>query len=400
MILPPRNWIYDIETYPNCFTFTIVREDNKHRRVFEISDRKNEFDGLYKCIQYLVDKECNMVGFNNLGFDYPVVHKLLKIETAGNMPGHRLAKLIYGFAMEQIASSKASGFPTMVKESEVIVPQIDLYKIWHFDNKAKSTSLKLLEFNMRSKTIEDLPFPVGTVLTSEQIDKLISYNWHDVKETLQFYNFSITQIKFREELSERYGRNFMNHNDTKIGKDYFVMRLEEAGIKPYTYVNNRREWKQTPRPHIDIKDHLFNYYDFERPETKAVFEWFSKQRIRETKGVFTEIPEHELGELAKYATMRTIERKLSVPRLETPTALQLENFKLEYPMGWIETRPLAQYFQKKQLMSYWRVWRIADTLNVVMDGFQFDFGTGGIHGSITDKVVRRTAKYDIIDADV
>jgi hypothetical protein len=36
----------------------------------------------------------------------------------------------------------------------------------------------------------------------------------------------------------------------------------------------------------------------------------------------------------------------------------------------------------------------------VIDGFRFDFGVGGIHGSLTSKVVKETKTYKIVDADV
>ena len=54
---------------------------------------------------------------------------------------------------------------------------------------------------------------------------------------------------------------------------------------------------------IKIKDCLFDYYDFTRPEFIAIHEWFKKQIITETKGVFSDIEEHLLGDVAKYAEM-------------------------------------------------------------------------------------------------
>ena len=76
----------------------------------------------------------------------------------------------------------------LVKPSDRFVTQIDLFKIHHFDNKARATSLKVLEFNMRSDSIEDLPFRVGTVLTREQVEVLKKYNQHDVSMTKAFYH--------------------------------------------------------------------------------------------------------------------------------------------------------------------------------------------------------------------
>jgi hypothetical protein len=60
-------------------------------------------------------------------------------------------------------------------------------------------------------------------------------------------------------------------------------------------------------------------------------------------------------------------------------------------------KPKKKRVQKK---AYWGCYRVAPNLNVVIDGFRFDFGTGGIHGSIESKVVKETKSYVIIDADV
>lgn len=32
--------------------------------------------------------------------------------------------------------------------------------------------------------------------------------------------------------------------------------------------------------------------------------------------------------------------------------------------------------------------RVAETLNVVIDGFRIDFGVGGIHGSLSNKIAK------------
>ena len=137
------------------------------------------------------------VGFNNIGFDYPVLHTLVRA-------GELNAKILYDKAMAIIGTQDGENrWAHSVKPSEHFVQQIDLFKIHHFDNRARSTSLKALEFNMRSDTIQDLPFPVGTVLTRDQIDVLKSYNAHDVAQTKKFYHLSESMIRFREELTAK-----------------------------------------------------------------------------------------------------------------------------------------------------------------------------------------------------
>lgn len=313
--LKPGDICYDIETYPNIFTFTAVHTLTDEVFYFEISPRK---DDLFLLKEFLFACENNrLVGFNNLGFDYPVIHFIYH---------HKPSVYdIYQKAMHIIKSD--SPFANQIWESDWIVPQIDLFKIHHFDNKAKSTSLKVLEFNMRMSSVEDLPFGVGLELTNEQMDKLAEYNLHDVRATIEFYKASKEQIKFREELSEKYQKNFLNHNDTKIGKDYFIMELEKNSPGCcFTYVNKRKTMRQTKRDKINLADVIIPYISFNHPEFNRILTWFKNQTITETNGVFKDI-------------------------------------------------------------------------NCSINGFRFDFGTGGIHGSL-DSTRVEAGEECILDLDV
>jgi hypothetical protein len=183
------------------------------------------------------------------------------------------------------------------------------------------------------QSIEDLPYPVGTALTNQQKDVLIAYNRHDVLATRDFYIQTIPMIEFREELSEKYDRNFLNHNDTKIGKDYFIMKLE-GSIPGACYTPDRKP-RQTRRPAIALNGVIFPYINFENPEFQRVKDYLASVTISEKtatdelllKGVFT-------------------------------------------------------------------------GLNCTVDGFTFDFGSGGIHGSISSQVVCSDDDYIIEDWDV
>ena len=279
-----NDYVFDIETYPNVFTLAVEHAEAPLHWMFEISDLRNDSRQIIEFLQFLKDTDSRMVGFNNLGFDYPVIHTLVRM-------GHSDANTLYQKAMAIINSQDEDGsrWVHMVKPSDQFVTQIDLFKIHHFDNRARATSLKVLEFNMRSDSIEDLPFPVGTVLNREQIEVLKEYNKHDVAQTKAFYHHTLDMIHFREELTHKYQRDFMNHNDTKIGKDYFVMKLEEAGVACYDFGPKGRTPRQTKRPVIHLKDAILPWINFDQPEFNRVMNWLKAQTITETKGVFNDL---------------------------------------------------------------------------------------------------------------
>ena len=316
-----NDYIYDIETYPNVFTLAVEHGEAPLRWSFEISPTRNDSKEIIAFLQYLKDTGARMAGFNNLGFDYPVLHTLIRM-------GHGDANTLYQKAQTIIDSQDDDKFVHMVKPTDRFVEQIDLYKIHHFDNKARATGLKSLEFNMRADSIQDLPFKVGTSLDHTQIDVLKQYNAHDVAMTKAFYKHTLDMIAFREKLSVLYpGKDWINFNDTKIGKEFFILKLEEAGVSCYDFSSTGRMPRQTPRPVIHLKDAILPWIEFEQPEFTRVLEWLKAQSITETKGVFTD-------------------------------------------------------------------------LSATVNGFEFVFGLGGIHGSVESSVVESDDDHVIVDLDV
>lgn len=277
-----KDVIWDVETYKNVFTLSAELVDMPLTWCFEISDYRNDSAAIMEWLRWLKANGYSMVGFNNLGFDYPVLHTLIQT-------GRATAQSLYDKAMAIIGSQDDNRFAHMVYPSDRFIDQIDLYKIHHFDNRARSTSLKVLEFNMRLDNVSDLPFPVGSTLNQEQINVLKAYNAHDVKATKEFYFKSLDMIRFREELTLKYQRDFMNHNDTKIGKDYFIMELEKAGVECYTYGPNGRQPKQTKRPFIALNEAILPWIAFEHPEFTRILNWLKGQTITETNGVFEDV---------------------------------------------------------------------------------------------------------------
>lgn len=122
-------YIYDLETYPNFFlaSFKCIIKNKYYE--FEISDRKNDINKLR---EFLNQKDLKLIGFNNINFDYPVLHNTI-LSNNNNWTSYQIFEEV-----EKIINEKYSS----IWDNLVKIPQLDLYKIWHYDNKNKSTSLK------------------------------------------------------------------------------------------------------------------------------------------------------------------------------------------------------------------------------------------------------------------
>jgi len=271
---------YDLESYPNVFSAVIVHAASGTEWIFEVSDRVNQSRQLLNFIHALGHHPGNrMVGYNNVGYDYPLLHALLRFDSF-------TAADAYQISMGIIETPWNDRFRNNVWASDMIVPQVDLFKIHHFDNQARMTSLKQIEIALQLSHVADLPFPPGTVLTPDQIPQLLGYNRHDVAATLRFWQESASALAFRDEMSAALDQDLTNASDSTIGSKVFISRLNAAqpGI-----CGKSGSWRQTPRARIPLADCIFPYVQFETPEFNRVLDYLRGKTITRTKGAFDDL---------------------------------------------------------------------------------------------------------------
>jgi hypothetical protein len=279
--------VYDIETFPNMVSLHWEFLDAPGSMTFEVSEFRDDRAMLFTWLRGLAVNQTAMIGYNSLGFDYPVIHWLY---------GHPDATVrqIYDYAMSIIGSNDR--FAHTIWESDRITPQVDLYKMNHFDNRAKSTSLKALQVNMRSPSVVESPVPFGTVLTREQAAEVIAYNRHDVSETKRFAHLCLGALAFRADMVPQFGMDVFNWPDTKIGSKILEQRLGKKFCYHYDAAG-KRQLRQTPRQRIALNEIIFPFIRFDHPEFQRIHAYLRDQILTpeditdldapiQTKGVF------------------------------------------------------------------------------------------------------------------
>jgi hypothetical protein len=163
-----------------------------------------------------------------------------------------------------------------VPEWKLRIPHLDVFKINHFDNKNRMTSLKWCEFGMDMDDIMDMP-SMGNGDNWEQM--VLSYNLNDVIATKQLYERTVPMLNLRKELSKLYNINCLNWSNSRLGSELLLkLYCQKTGKNPKEVRKLR-----TFRPKINISDVIFDYINFKSKEFNELLEKIKSLVILSTK---------------------------------------------------------------------------------------------------------------------
>jgi len=246
--------VYDLESLSNLFTYTGYRSKTDTWYQYVICPWRNDAKELY---EHLTEEKFILCGFNNLAYDYPLLHHFIR-HWEGEYEyshGQELAQALYDKSQYLIDEQF-----TEVKKP--LIPQIDLYKIWHFNNKARLTSLKDLEIQMRMDNVEEMPIHHTQWCQKGDEIKVLEYNKNDVLATYKFLLVTLGQtdyslykgknkLQLRNDLNKKFHVNVTNMGDVPMGEELMLqLYCRETGQNPY-YL---KKAGGTPRSLICLKD--------------------------------------------------------------------------------------------------------------------------------------------------
>ena len=284
-----NHWVMDYETLYDCFTAVFEHYKTKETKVFVISRIRNDQTEFESFLQENISKKEWHISYNGLAFDAQITHYILDNvdkwkKTGDGLDGHEVANIIYKYAQKTIEKSNKREFSDY-PEWKMQIGQIDLFKMHHWDNPAKRSSLKWIQYSMDWDNILDMPIHHSTEIRSqEDLNTVLEYNINDVKSTKEIFNRSIDLIKLRKELTTTYSINLFSASEPRISKELFAYYMSDK-------LNmNKRDLKKmrTFRDTIKFKDIILPYISFTSPEFKGLLERFNKVELNpeSLKGAF------------------------------------------------------------------------------------------------------------------
>lgn len=279
-----NHWVMDYETLVDCFIGVFESHQSDDRRVFICSKHNNDYSEFIDFLQDNVENNEFHMSFNGLAFDAQVTQFILDNDFY-HLNGKEIAEQVYSFVQNNIIPQQNNKpFPKYpYREWEVAVKQVDLFKLNHWDNPAKSSSLKWIQYSMDWYNIQEMPIHHTTAIeTIEQQDIVVDYCINDVKSTKRIFELSKNQIRLRNNLTQEYNINLYSASEPRISKEIFAYFLSNSLGIP------KKELRQlkTRRSEIIVKDIILPYVSFETAALQDILAKFKEIIIdpQQTKG--------------------------------------------------------------------------------------------------------------------
>lgn len=259
-------WVYDLEQFVNFHSAYFINVVTNEEKFFIIhADR----DDRHQYHEFLMTKVRGLIGFNCLNYDSKLINVFLE-----NVYDESLLHLLYQKSCDII--DNIAGF------EQPRIPHLDLFTVHHYNNKARRTSLKWIEFYLRMDDIMDLPINPTTPVDKSQFDEIEYYNRNDVIATKKFYEYTkqTGAIDLRHEITTQFGFDALNMSDVGIGARINSIYYSKFSKRSYFDYKEQR----TFRPKIKMIDCIPDFVNFETDKLKRVLGDLKSKIIEGTKG--------------------------------------------------------------------------------------------------------------------
>ena len=247
-------FVYDVESFPNLFTCTLLNTNSNKIGVYEISNRKND---LGKIISTFLNKGIIFCGYNNKYYDDPIINYIiLNQQILLQKPVWDVTKDIKTLSNEIIESGDKFDSWSTYKHAHCF-PSFDLLRMM-FSKKLRC-GLKELQVTMQYPNVQEYDGDFNRNVQDSEIDNIISYNINDVNSTNQLLLLNQKNIDLRIGIHNEYGINAMSMDGVGIGNEILKTKYLQATNKKWSEVKDLR----SPCNIVDLNEIILPKISFE-----------------------------------------------------------------------------------------------------------------------------------------
>jgi hypothetical protein len=277
----PTHWVMDYETLVNCFVGVFQHyKDDSISEIFVINQDQNDLPKFIEFLNKCVQLNQWHISYNGLAFDAQISQHIIKNQRKLlSLTGLETAQYIYKLAQDIITRSDRGEFQEFAPR-QLKIRQIDLFKMNHWDNKAKMSSLKWIQYSMDWMNVEEMPHHhTAPVENAEQLQDVTQYCINDVLSTKKILEHSKEQIELRKTLTNEYGIDLYSASEPRISKELFLFFLEQKLGWDKAEIKRLR----TKRDEIYLGQCILPYVKFQTPEFQKIHDYFRTKVVTSTK---------------------------------------------------------------------------------------------------------------------
>lgn len=270
--------VYDIESFPNLFTCSILNSENNKLITYEISEGRND---LGKIVMLFQLKEFYFCGFNNRSYDDVIINYLIiKFDDLRYKPIFELTWLIKSMSDKIIKEPVANWVDY---KHAYLFNSFDLMTM-SFSAKNR-VGLKELEVTMGFPNVMEYEGDFSKNVPKELKDKVIEYNQNDVLATGELLNLKKNDIELRLKLNEKYKINVLSKDNVNMGMEILKKEYLEKTNKTWDDIKDLK----TPCQLVAFKNIIFDFIQYTTPPLQKLLEKLKKVTIDPNNKDFREV---------------------------------------------------------------------------------------------------------------
>lgn len=270
--------VYDIESFPNLFTCSILNSENNKLITYEISEDKNDLGKIVALFQL---KEFYFCGFNNKSYDDVLINYLIiRFDDLRYKPIFEITWLIKSMSDKIIKEPVANWVDY---KHAYLFNSFDLMTmIFSAKNRV---GLKELEVTMGFPNVMEYEGDFSKNVPKELKDKVIEYNRNDVLATGKLLNLKKNDIELRLKLNEKYKINVLSKDNVNMGMEILKKEYLEKTNKTWDDIKDLK----TPCQLVPFKNIIFDFIQYTTPPLQKLLEKLKKISIDPNNKDFREV---------------------------------------------------------------------------------------------------------------
>ena len=270
--------VYDIESFPNLFTCSILNSENNKLITYEISEDKNDLGKIVALFQL---KEFYFCGFNNKSYDDVLINYLIiRFDDLCYKPIFEITWLIKSMSDKIIKEPVANWVDY---KHAYLFNSFDLMTM-SFSAKNR-VGLKELEVTMGFPNVMEYEGDFSKNVPKELKDKVIEYNQNDVLATGELLNLKKNDIELRLKLNEKYKINVLSKDNVNMGMEILKKEYLEKTNKTWDDIKDLK----TPCQLVPFKNIIFDFIQYTTPTLQKLLEKLKKVSIDPNNKDFREV---------------------------------------------------------------------------------------------------------------